>query len=210
MNYSAVRAVIFDLGGVLLDLDFAATFDAFRQMGIEQPQTFFSKDGMSDLFERFEDGSLRPTDFMAELRAATGLTFGESDFTTAWCAMLGRIPVEKYAYLEALHKRYPLFVLSNTNCIHQVHFERTVNADYGWQRFASLFQEVHYSHELGLRKPHKETFIEVLRRARLRAEEVLFIDDTEQHIIGARGAGLHTLHAATNAPFGESLMGLLT
>ena len=87
-----------------------------------------------------------------------------------------------------------VFLLSNTNAIHVAEFERMIDETYGLSKFKSYFEKVYYSNEIGLKKPYPETFLEVCKWNDLDPSETLFIDDSLQHVEGAKKAGLQVAH----------------
>jgi len=123
-----------------------------------------------------------------------------------WNAMLGRIPPERIALLQALRARYRLLLLSNTNAIHVPAFERIIAEHNGIADFRALFDGAYYSCEIGLRKPDAEAFHHVLGRHGADPARTLFVDDSIQHVVGARAAGLRAEHLELKQ---EDVLGLV-
>jgi len=187
------KNIIFDLGGVLLDIDYNKTVEAFRSLGVAEPEKAFSKAHQALVFRAFEKGELSPDYFLSQLQAAAP---GRSskELTKAWCALLGPMRQTKFRLLEILSASYRLFILSNTNEIHRSVFEAHIESVYGMDRFTSLFNKIHYSHHLGMRKPDMEIFEAVIQMHGIIPEETLFIDDTKIHVKAAEQSGLKALH----------------
>ncbi|MBL0340622.1 MAG: HAD-IA family hydrolase [Bacteroidetes bacterium] len=92
-----------------------------------------------------------------------------------------------------------MFLLSNTNRIHIAAFSKIIEKQYGFQKFEALFEKIYYSCNVGMRKPNAEIFDLVVRENNLNLSETLFIDDSPQHVEGARSYGLTALHLQNNS-----------
>jgi len=188
-----IKNIIFDLGVVLLDVDYQATIDAFGKLGLEKPEDAFSKAKQEPFFQEYERGVVDDERFLSELSQRMGGVNPES-IRSAWCAMLGELPKRKFEFLGHLKGDFRLFVLSNTNSLHQRHFERTINRQYGWKNFRNLFEFIGYSHELGHRKPDSEAYQAVLNQGKMSPDETAFIDDTLGHVEAAEKQGILGIH----------------
>lgn len=189
-----IKAIIFDLGGVFLNIDYPATRQAFIDLGIGQFDELFSQHHANDLFEQLETGKISPAAFYDAFRRETGLELSDEAIRTAWNAMLLDFPPERLQWLEQVATRYPVYLFSNTNQIHYDAFIETFRSQTGKPDFNAYFVKAHYSHELGLRKPYPEAFTALLRLHGLDAATTVFIDDTWKNIEGARAAGLQTIY----------------
>jgi glucose-1-phosphatase len=188
-----IKNIILDLGGVLLSLDFNKTIHAFENLGAKNFHELYSKNKQSDLFNQMDMGLISDKNFVDGLRALGHLKGSDVAIIMAWNAMLLNFPQHKYDYLKLLNaKGYHLFLLSNTNSIHEKAFEADFENFYG-HKLAELFEKTYYSHHLHLRKPNKDIFEFVIHDQQLKIEETIFIDDTEQHVRGAESAGLRAV-----------------
>ncbi len=187
------KNIIFDLGGVLLNIDYQRTIDAFRALGHPNPEGAFTKQVQAEIFQKYEKGLISDGVFLTKLQEFMSGS-NSNEIEDAWCALLGNFPTERFAMLEKLSEKYVLFILSNTNHLHQLRFEKAIDRVYGWRKFKNLFRGICYSHELNARKPDLEIFEMILDRYNLRADESFFIDDTEGHAQGAESAGIRTKH----------------
>ena len=111
----------------------------------------------------------------------------------AWCAMVLDIPADRVRYLEVLKLSYRLFLLSNTNEIHRIKFHSDFEKAFGYP-FYNLFERNFYSHEMGLRKPNPQIYLQALQESGLIAEETLFIDDMVENTEAAQSTGMKVLH----------------
>lgn len=191
-----IKNIIFDFGGVILDIDYSATCKAFEDLGMKDAASQFSKHQQSPLFKNYETGAISSRKFIEEVQQLLGSGVGPDDIVEAWCAMLHTIPAHRMEALEELSREHNLFLLSNTNHLHKMRFMETIDEQYGRERFLNLFSGVYMSHEIGMRKPHKEVFDRIVLENGVRRRETIFIDDTEEHTIAAAKAGLktHWLH----------------
>lgn len=192
-NLSTVRNVLFDLGGVILNIDYQLTSKAFRQMGFNNFDELYSKARQSGLFDRFETGRMKGEEFVAEINRLSQQNLPEQEIVQAWNAMLLDFPEQRLKLLEKLQQKYRLFLLSNTNEIHQQAFEKILFSTCGQKSLDPWFEKVYFSHHINLRKPDAEVFRFVLDQNGLLPEETLFIDDSRQHIEGAKLTGLQAV-----------------
>ena len=186
--------LILDLGGVLIDVDYARTAAAFKALGVERFEELFSKAKQTDLFDRFERGEVEAALFREELRKLAGVPLSDRQIDSCWNAMLGSIPAERMLLVEDLRMRYRVFLLSNTNVIHVPAFMAIVAAENRIIDFRQEFDGFFFSFEMGLRKPEPAIFHRVLKETFATSGRTLFIDDSIQHVEGARNAGLPAEH----------------
>jgi len=194
MGKGVIKSIILDFGGVILNIDYGATVRAFESIGLKDFDSFYSQAAQSDLFDRLEVGAIEPLDFVNELRPYLPANTSDKKLTDAWNALLLDYDAKRFNYLAALKEEYSLYLLSNTNAIHAATFQATLARDFPGVSLTDYFHRVYYSHEIGMRKPHPETFQWVLNDAGIAATETLFVDDSIQHVQGAQQAGLHAYH----------------
>jgi putative hydrolase of the HAD superfamily len=192
-----IKNIIFDLGGIFIDIDFKKTEKAFADLGISNFGSFFTQHTASPLFQDLETGKLSPEEFYDGFRRETGSSLSDEQIRDAWNALLGRFPTEQLMWLEEIGFRYKIFLFSNTNVIHYDAFQQIYRDCTGKDNFDDYFVKAYYSHDLGLRKPTPESFAKILALENLQADETLFIDDTPKNIEGAKQAGLHATLVAS-------------
>lgn len=188
-----LEAIIFDLGGVVLNLNPQKTIDAFVLAAGLSPEKV-AKAGNNELFKNFEKGVIDTHSFRSELNRLLGTQLQDEEIDMAWNAMLLDLPLDRLLLLSGLRPRYKTFVLSNTNEIHINAFDDIVQKVTGGESIQKYFDNVYYSHQVGMRKPDTEIFEMVLKRNSLHPSKTLFIDDTLEHIESANRLGLHTWH----------------
>ena len=188
----AIKNIVFDFGGVLIDINYQSTINAFKDLGIVDFEALYSQAEQQDLFNKFETGKISSQYFINQLLDKIGKGFSPNVVVKAWNEMLGAIHQDNILAVEKLKSfGYKIFLLSNTNDIHiQVALDR-------WKKLPvtgayNLFNHVFLSQEVGMRKPDDEIFQLVLNELSASPEEVLFVDDSIQHIETANRLGIHT------------------
>ncbi len=188
------RSIIFDLGAVILDIDFQKTIDAFTKLGITDFDSIFSAALQSDLFDMLDKGTISIENFRKQLIAMSGKTITITEFDQAWNSMILDFPKKRIEYLLNLRKYYPVYLLSNTNIIHFPVYNKLLKINFGIDDIRNLFDQVYLSFQLGMRKPQPEIFQLVINENNLKPEETLFVDDNIDNIEAAKILGLGTLH----------------
>lgn len=189
-----IKNIIFDLGGVILNIDFKQTELAFAELGVGNFNQYYTLQSVSPLFEKLELGLLTPEVFYDEFRKVVKVSLTNEQIRDAWNALLLDFPPERIQFLEALNKKYKIYLLSNTNKIHYDAFIKIFDEQIGKGDFNKYFIKPYYSHEINLRKPERECFEFVLKKEKLNAKETLFIDDSETNVEAAKTVGINTIH----------------
>lgn len=189
---SAVKNIIFDYGGVILNIDYQKTVDAFRNLGLNDFDRLYSQALQVDLFDRLEKGLLTPADFYHSIRDISGLNLPDSRIEEAWNSIILDMPPHRISLLEKVRRHYRIFLLSNTNEIHCRVYTAQLKEKYGYGDFSELFEKVYFSFRIGMKKPDPVIFQLVLTENNLNPVETLFIDDSVQHIKAAELSGLKT------------------
>lgn len=194
MDLSKYKHIIFDLGGVILNIDYHKTIQMFKDLGIPDFDELYTQAKQNGVFDQLETGKITPEEFYQYIISISHVKLSVSQIDNAWNAMLLDIPGGRKEFLEAVSKKYDIYLLSNTNKIHIDWFKDMVNQVYGTYWFSEVFKKDYYSHEIGLRKPDVTVFEYVLNENNLKATDTIFFDDSIQHIEGAKKAGLTAIH----------------
>jgi putative hydrolase of the HAD superfamily len=194
MNLSSFDTIIFDLGGVVINLDYYKTTRAFEALGLANFGEMYSQAAQTGLFDDFEKGKSSVPYFLNKLIdfLPTGTTANQ--VVEAWNAMILDFPKENLQLLEALKLSHKTFLLSNTNEIHIQKVHQHLQLVSPHKTLHPYFEKVYFSSDIGMRKPDAEIFEFVLNENKLDPTKTLFIDDTEQHILGAKKLGIQTYH----------------
>ena len=188
-----INALLFDLGGVIVDLDYNKTIKAFEAIGIEDAENLYNQFNQSKIFDEFEIGSISRAEFIDLLQEKIPQKVSQSKIKEAWNAMILGFEKSKLEQIKRYSEKIPCYLLSNTNEIH-LEYIQTLLQEVPFKNLELLFTKCYYSHIIGKRKPHRETFEWVLNDMGSSPEEVLFIEDSPQHIRGAEKAKIKTLH----------------
>lgn len=195
------EAVILDFGGVLYDIDYDAPVRDFAKLGVEDFASIYHQHLQSDLFDTLETGGMAPPAFLKALQDHCRPGTSLEEVSDAWDSILTGMRPSRLPMLTQLGGMTRLFLLSNTNVLHARRFEAWIERELGsLAAWRGVFEAVHYSHELGMRKPHPETFLHVCQMHGLTPERTWFIDDSLQHVEGARRAGLEATHLQVPGP----------
>jgi len=193
-NNMNIRNIIFDLGGVLLNIDYHRTINAFKALGLSDFNDFYNQAAQIKLFDHFDRGDISAGEFRDALRRISGLPLSDEQIDSAWNAMLLDFPDRRIKLLESVRKNYRTFLLSNTNTIHYRAYMSYLKNRFGFSDLGALFEKQYLSYEMGMRKPDSEAFELILSGNNLQASETLFIDDSYQHVKGAADAGLPAVY----------------
>ncbi len=189
-----IKHIIFDLGGVILNINYSLTENAFKNLGITNFNDLFTQLKQTSLFDQLETGKISKRDFIIAMQQWSPVPITESQIIEAWNAMLLDFPLVRLSLLQQLRLHHDLFLLSNTNIIHEEAFNNILFNAHGMQSIGLFFDKVYYSHRLGLRKPNKDIFEYILNENNLKPENTLFIDDSPQHITTAKELNIQTIH----------------
>lgn len=190
--------LLFDFGGVLIDIDYERTPEAFRRLSRHGHAAHYTQAAQAEVFDLFETGQLSPPEFRQQLRQLYDLEATDEQIDAAWNALLLDVPAERLALIGGLRARgHQTALLSNTNALHIAEINRRLARQYGFRHgIADCLDRVFYSQEVGLRKPGEEIFHHALREMNWQPADVLFIEDSPQHVATARRLGLRVLHLA--------------
>jgi len=187
-----IKSIIFDLGEVLLNISYQNTIDEFEKLGIKNSSSFYSKKLQNNIFNLLETGKISEDEFVSEIKKNCK-NASEKEIIFAWNSMLLNLPENRISLLNKLKSEYNIYLLSNTNSIHIAAFEKRLGKE-KYSEFYNLFDKVYYSHQIGYRKPNAEAFQLIIEENNLNSDEVLFIDDSPQHIEGAKKLGINCYH----------------
>ncbi|RZK31670.1 MAG: HAD family phosphatase, partial [Hymenobacter sp.] len=190
--------LLFDFGGVIIDIDYQRTPEAFRRLSRQEQAAEYSQAAQAEVFDRLETGQLTPAQFRQELRQLYDLDATDAQIDAAWNALLLDVPAERLALIAELRRRgHQTALLSNTNAMHIEEINQRLARQYGFRHgIADCLDRVFYSQQVGLRKPGEEIFQHALREMNWQPADTLFIEDSPQHVATARRLGLRVLHLA--------------
>ena len=200
----AIRALLFDLGGVVIDIDFAHALRHWAgcsDLSLDQLRAAFHFDVA---YQRHERGEIGWAQYLAHLRATLKLTGTDAQIQDGWNSIfIAEIP-ETIAMVQRAREQLACYGFSNTNPTHQAHWAAS------FPRAAGAFEKIFVSWQLGLRKPERAAFDKVCEEMGVRPGEVLFFDDTLENVEGARAAGLEAVWVRGPADVQDALQGLVS
>ena len=188
-----VKNIIFDLGGVIMDIDVKRTLNAFSDLGLKNIHEYFGHGFAASFFSDHEAGRISDEDFIQEIKKLLTAEVSDDAVTDAWNALLLRFPPDRIALLRELKTRYRIFLFSNTNAIHYKKFREIYRKSFSGE-LEDHFEKAYYSHVLGHRKPDTAGFEHIIRENSLDPKQTLFVDDALMNVEGAIKAGLKGLY----------------
>ena len=190
----SIKNIIFDLGGVIINLSVESTLRKFSELSGQPPERVLELYHARPEFLDYERGEITNQEFRQSLKNIFGLTTVDSELDLCWNAMLGDIPAERIELLRELKSKYKTYLLSNTNAIHLDCFSGIVKKAHGIESLDPLFHKAYYSHLMKMRKPDPAIYEFVLNENGLKAEETIFLDDNVANLKGAASVGIQTFH----------------
>jgi len=195
-DFTTIKNIVFDLGAVIIPIDFEKTFQAFSTLSKFSVEEIKHRYQSTSLFIEFEKGIIGNFTFLQQLRTLLEVdeTISDQQLIDAWNALLLPIPKEHTDRIQALASNYRLFLLSNTNPIHIKDVNRILVECTEVPALENLFETAWYSYDLGLIKPDANIYETILRVKELKSNETIFLDDNADNIISALSVGIHALH----------------
>ena len=189
-----IANLIFDLGNVVLNIDYGRTIAAFKSLGVAEFDSLYTPIAQKGFIDDWDKGLISSDEFRESLRVEAPILRGVDDWQidAAWNVMLLDLPQSRLDILTRLSAHYRTFLLSNTNEIHVAHFDSIVATTVPGKKLSDYFERIYYSNETGMRKPDAEIYELVLHENGLQADETLFIDDLAANVEGAKRVGLQT------------------
>ncbi len=189
-----INDIIFDFGGVIINIEYKDTINAFKDLGVKNFESMYSQSKQSRLFNQLETGHISKENFIKKIKCFMPVNTPNEKIISAWNAMIKDIPKKTIDYLiELKSKGYRIFLLSNTNEIHIEEAMKSWNKN-NYTKPEKIFNKIYLSYKIGMRKPNKEIFNFICDKENLEPSKTLFIDDSIQHIKGAKSIGLSTHH----------------
>lgn len=198
---SRIKTIIFDIGGVLVDLDFERCIDAFRELGIEGAEQMVSCYHPAEFFGELERGEINTAEFCCRLRDMAGMPeLSDEAICAAYRTLILGIPVEKLRMIKSLRDRgFQILALSNINEVMLPRIFEFFRADS--LEATDYFDKMYLSFEMGVMKPSKKIYEMVIEGSNLDPKETLFIDDGVQNVEAAREMGMQIYLATAREDF---------
>lgn len=199
MNNQKLENIIFDLGGVIINLDMDHAFDKFSQLFGHDVRSHMMDDYQNHkFFKQYELGAISDAEFRKSLRELAQTDLDDAHLDQAWNSMLGDVPSERIDWIRELANEYNVFILSNTNSIHIKRFNEIFRQSSSYNLPQDLFHKTYYSHEIKDRKPNLSCFKYVLSDFGMVPERTIFYDDNLDNINSAKDLGINTVLVERN------------
>ncbi len=181
-----------------MDLDYPKVITKFSEVAKQNESYIKEMVVTAPLLQEFEVGKISPTQFRQGVNKLLNTSMEEDQFDEVWNAMLKELPKERMDLLSEVSKRFDTYILSNTNAIHEVAFNRMIKEVTGKDGLHDFVKKCYFSHDIGLRKPNAACYEFVVQDIGMSADHLLFLDDRLDNIEGARAVGLNAIQV-TNA-----------
>jgi len=202
LSSNSADALLFDLGRVVLDIDFGKVVATWAGHAGCEPARLVERFSPNDAWHRHERGEISDAEFFAGLRASLGIGISDAQFLEGWNAIFtGEMP-DIAASLARAGQRLPLYAFSNTNNAHVAHFSQAYTDVLGH------FREIYLSSTIGLRKPEAAAYDHVVKAIGVPASRIVFFDDSAANIEGARARGLTAVHVTAPDDVAKALAAL--
>jgi FMN phosphatase YigB (HAD superfamily) len=189
-----VKNIIFDFGGVIINIDPMAVLTELRKFAIVDASKLHQYMMANDIYAGLETDRISPAQFRDIIRKQLGKPMTDDQVDVAWNSIIRDIPPERMRLLEGVRKNYRTFLLSNSNRIHNEYYNRYIREKFGYHKIDSLFEKAYFSFLTGMYKPDPGIFKYVLDDSRLIPGETLFIDDSKINTDAAAKTGMQTFH----------------
>ncbi len=193
-----IRTIFFDLGDVLVKLDFDRAYRAAAKLSGGEPEEVRRLLAEADLAGPYERGEIDSAEFHRRCEALLGLNTSFESFSALWGEMFASEQLVSPDLIEALGRRYRLAILSNTNALHYQRLRRRF-------AFLALFPMAVLSYEVGAMKPSREIYERALERTASSPEECFFVDDRPENVAGAAAVGIHAVEFRGQADLERAL-----
>ncbi len=178
-----MNTIIFDFGDIFINLDKEGSINEFKKLGLE-----YLNEVLLEKNDLFEKGKISELEFIESFQKYIP-NASIDDIRKAWNKIIGDFPLYRLEFLQMLVGKYRLFLLTNTDSIHIEHFEHKVGQSFS-RDFYQCFEKVHYSYEMGMRKPDENIFNYLIKHHDLSPKRTLFIDDKKENTDAAEKLGI--------------------
>ena len=196
-----IKVLLFDLGGVIIDIDPSITINALKSMSKKSSEDLNALDykyykeesSLLNFFFEYEKGNINDDKFRDGIRKFANLDLSNDKIDHIWNSVIVKINQDLLDVVLSLKNRYKIMILSNTNFIHKVYYDKLVVDIYG-KTLKQLFDKVFYSYEIRSRKPELEIYQKVIDKSSYSGKEILFFDDMKENLEIPKVIGMKTYH----------------
>ena len=188
-----LEVIVFDLGNVLIDIDYAKAMSTMKSALPIHLHPKVDQCYAAEFHKAYERGELDSATFRNEFRNYFDQYWSDAQVDALWNSLLGSLPAYRLDLVRQLKAHYQVAILSNTNEIHIHAVEDMLAKEYGMDNFASLFDWVFYSHQVGLAKPDRAIYQHLVDTVGVYPSQILFFDDLAANIEGAAALGIQSI-----------------
>ncbi len=195
-----ITALLFDLGGVIIDIDFTRALQSWSnssRLSLDEIERRFKVD---EAFQRHERGEIECREYFTHLRQILELEASDAEIRQGWNAIFVDEVTATVDYIAAIRTELPCYAFTNSNPTHQAFWTAT------YPVAIDAFEQIFVSSEMGLRKPEREAFEAIAAATGNRLDEILFFDDTEENVAGARAVGMPSILVNSYADVEQALV----
>ncbi len=200
LNHRYIAGLLFDMGGVVFEIDFDRALQAWSDWTILPIEEIRQRFKMDEAYERHERGEIGASEYFAHLRNVLELEATDSEIALGWNAIYLEEIADTVNCILVVKKKLPCFAFTNSNPTHQVFWMDA------YPRAVASFHQIFVSSEMGLRKPDREAFEAISNATGIGLDTMLFFDDSEENINGARAAGMPAIHVKGHSDVKKALV----
>lgn len=199
-----IKNLLFDLGGVIMDIKRSRCVKAFEQLGMTDADSFLGEYSQKGPFLKLEEGIITPDEFRDEIRKLIPTTVSDNEIDNAFCQFLVGIPVHRLESLRKLRSDYRIYMLSNTN---PIMWNSRIDEEFRQEGYDvnHYFDGIVTSFEAKSIKPNHKIFETVIKQCGINPDETLFFDDSQKNLDAAKKIGFHTALVSIGTEFTELL-----
>jgi glucose-1-phosphatase len=206
---STIKAVVFDFGNVIINIDVEKTILAFSELTFKSSARIKQLFTDAEVFKKYETGFYSDDEFRDVIRQILSYPLNDQEIDQAWNALLLDVPKKRLDFLESLKMKYPIYLLSNTNNIHIEQCRQYFRTKFGITNFETIFNETFLSFKMGLWKPDYKIYDSLINKIGLKPQEILFLDDNQDNIDAASDLGIQCIKINPPECFTEILEHIL-
>lgn len=204
-----IKNIVFDLGGVIIDLDRDQAVKRFKAIGVEDADQIIDTYEQKGIFREVEEGKITAEQFCQKLRDHSGKELSFDDVTNAWLGFVVGVAQYKLDFIDQLRKDYKLYMLSNTNPFIQCEWALTDRFTEAGRPVNDYFDKLYFSYEVGITKPDRGIFDFMIADSGMLPAETLFVDDGKSNIVIGEELGFITYMPANKEDWREPLRKIL-
>lgn len=201
----SIKNIVFDLGGVIIDLDYAQAVQRFKEIGVDDAEELIDSYEQKGIFLEVENGAIGVEEYCQKLREHTGKNLSFEDVVRAWMGFVADVPQYKLDYILKLRDTYKVYLLSNTNPILQLEWAQTTRFTAAGRPLNDYFDKLYTSYEVGVTKPDRRIFDFMIEDSGIIPSETLFVDDGKRNIQAAESLGFKTYMPANKEDWRDAI-----